>query len=275
MNIDKKPTVSEEDLVRLYSFLQDAAFIELNNAINVADDQNTDLQFDSSFICRMKNLVFGTKDVKNLQINKEQNQALRQLLKLDQRKTSQILSTKHGLKQALTALVDLKTNQQQLKTDIEQTVSFLQCEIDGLTKGMMTRDSIKKTINYWEINTLDISPYCQIILLIAQLKWTELGEQTSLDNSLREWVKSEIIASFCRKFSCNPAQLVPINSVISQLKSEDKIIQDALTLALPEIIHPISEQSQLVLLNESSTIALQPVLSMKRLSEQLLDGVLI
>nr|WP_075519100.1 hypothetical protein [Moritella viscosa]SHO18075.1 Putative uncharacterized protein [Moritella viscosa] len=274
MNQEQNQFTIEDQLINQYSFLQDAAFIELNNAIGVSEDQNKYLKSGNSFLKRVTNIVFGTRDAKQIQINEEHNVAIKKFVQLDKRRASQLLKTKQGLKKTLIALVALKKEHIEFKLDVDQSIQNIESDIQYLNKGISTRDRVKTTLNYWEINDISMSPYSQLILLLAQLKWTEFEELAKTDEDFKNWMKSELIKACCNKFGCKAQQLVPLNSVINDLKLEEKIIQDALKLALPSFNHIILNQTQSVLMGEINQANMQPILSLQRLSDQLLEGVI-
>lgn len=264
-----------DKLLEQYPFLQDAAFIELNNAIEVSRDQNSTLKNNNTFVSRVFNLAFGKQDLQQTQINGEFNSAIQQLVSLDKRRIKQILKTKQGLKETLAALVKLKVDYLEFKEKIEETICFINIEIEELKKGFTIRDRVKTILNNWELNDLDISPYCQLTLLIAQLRWADLESLAIKDKDFKEWLKSELVKSCCNKFGCKPEQLVPVNAVLKELSHEEQSVKDALKLALPSINNNISIQTQRILLNELQTSNLQPVMSLKSLSSKLLEGAVL
>jgi len=270
---DKKKSI-EDKLLDQYSFLYDASFIELNNIIEVSEDQNNSLKANNSFLRRTANLVFGTRDVKQVQINAEHNDAIKNFVKLDARRASQLLKTKQGLKKTLEAVIALKNEHTTLKLDFKQSIKHIESEIESIKYGIITRDRVKTTLNYWEISEIDMSPYSQMILLLAQLKWTGFDNLVKTDEDFKNWLKSELIKASCKKFGCKAEQLVPLHSVIENLKLEKVEVQDALKLALPSFDHVITNRTQSVLLEDLNQTSLQPVLSMQRLTSQLLDGVI-
>jgi len=274
MSLEDKKISMEDKLLNQYSFLQDAAFIELNNIIEVSEDQNNSLKADNSFLCRAANIVFGTRDVKQVQINAEHNDAIKNFVRLDARRASQLLKTKQGLKKTLAAVIALKNEHIELKLDFEQSIQHIESEIQSISHGITTRDRVKTTLNYWEISDIDMSPYSQMVLLLAQLKWTGFDNLAKTDEDFKNWLKSELIKACCNKFGCKAEQLVPLHSVIENLKLEKIEVQEALKLALPSFDHDITNRTQSVLIGDLNQASLQPVLSMRRLTSQLLDGVI-
>jgi len=275
MNEEKSQSSMEDELVTDYSFLQDASFIELNNCTEVSEDQNHKLKTNNTFLSRASNLIFGTRDVKQVQINTEHNKAFKVFAELDQRRASQILKTKQGLKKTLLVLIALKKEHAELKIVFEQKIKNIEGEIEAINQGISIRDRVKTILNYWELSDIPMSPYSQMILLLAQLKWTSFESLAWKDEDFKNWLKSELIKVCCKKFNCKIQQLIPLEAVILDLRNESKEVQDALMLALPSLNHKIANQTQSLLLGQLNQINLLPVMSIKRLSQELLEGVAV
>ncbi len=268
---------SVETLVDQYSFLADAAFIELQNAIDVSKEQNKALKNNNAFCDRAINLIFGTQDKKQYQVNEELTTAIEKLSELDERRVKQLLQTQQGLKKTISALLELKKDVNAWKGHFEKALNSLDGRVSALEQKIDIRDRVRTVINKWQIQDDQMPAYFSLVMLLTQLKWECLGNDELEDGVFIEWVKSEVLTAFKNKFGCTPEQLVPIYHEIELAKvDKDKtpIMLDAIKLALGSVENPLySATSQMLLDNlEEDECDLMPVMSVSRLTSSLLEG---
>jgi len=266
-----------EKLVSHYSFLSDAAFIELQNAINVSKDKNNSLKSNNTFVGRAANLMFGLDDKRQHQINSDFILSIEALEKLDERRAKQLLQTQQGLKKTIKALSALKAEFNDCRSSLEQTLSVLDLRVSEVEKGINTRDRIKTIINNWLILEDDMPAYFSLLMLLTQLKWDCLNKKSLEEKDFKNWIKSEVLVAFQSKFDCLPHQLVPVVYEIKSVRGATPEILDAINLALKTVDNPMYELTSQVLLENNLAIEAEsmPILSVERLTSSLLEGELL
>ncbi|WP_085298910.1 hypothetical protein [Cognaticolwellia mytili] len=268
---------SVDKLVGQYSFLADAAFIELQNSINVSKDQNDTMKNNNAFVTRAVNLVFGTQDKKQHQVNEEFTNAIEKLSELDERRVKQLIQTQQGLKKTISAILELKKDVRVWKERFELALSSLDERVNVLEQKVAIRDRVRTVINKWQCQDDQISAYFSLVMLLTQLKWECISNDEIEDSVFLEWVKSEVLAAFKSKFGCSPEQLVPIYHEIELAKlDKDKspIMLDAIKLALGSIENSMYQFTSKVLLEgiQENEFDVMPVMSVSRLTSSLLEG---
>ncbi|MFM5259366.1 hypothetical protein [Aeromonas hydrophila] len=269
-----------DKLVGQYSFLADVAFIEINNAISVSEDQNNTLKSNNKFIDRAINLLFGTQDKKQYQINKEHITAIEKLTELDERRVKQLIQTQHGLKKTISALLEFKKEVGSWTDSFELSLNSLGCRVTMLEQKIDIRDRIKTIINNWQSQDDQLPAYFSLVMLLTQLKWDSIGNDAIGDSVFMAWVKSEVLAAFKHKFGCTPDQLVPIYHEIELAKMYEAncpIMLDAINLALGCVENQIYKFTSRMLLSDTkeSEFDVMPVMSVSRLTSSLLEGRLL
>ncbi|MDT3275897.1 hypothetical protein Q4Q54_20805 [Shewanella sp. SP2S2-4] len=272
---DHEKTVDK--LVGQYSFLADVAFIELQNSINVSKDQNNALKNKNSFVTRAVNLVFGTQDKKQHQINEEFTNAIEKLSELDERRVKQLIQTQQGLKKTISALLELKKDVSVWKERFETALNSLDQRVSVLEQKIDIRDRVRTVINNWKSQNDQMQAYFSLVMLLTQLKWECIGNGELEDSVFCDWVKSEVLAAFKIKFGCTPEQLVPIYHEIELAKlAKDKspIMLDAINLALGSVENPMYQFTSKMLLDDlhGTECVIMPVMSVSRLTSSLLEG---
>lgn len=268
---------SVEKLVGQYSFLSDVAFIELKNAINVSKDQSKALKRNNAFCDRALNLIFGTQDKKQHQINEDLTIAIEKLAELDERRIKQLLQTQQGLKKTISALIELKKDVNVWKEHFETALNSLDARVSVLEQKIDIRDRVKTAINKWQVQDEQMSAYFSLVMLLTQLKWECLCSDELENRVFMEWVKSEVLAAFNNKYRCTPEQLVPIYYEIELAKSgkgDSLIMLDAIKLALGSVENHLYESTTKMLLDEVSEeeCDIMPVMSVARLTSSLIEG---
>lgn len=275
-----KQEKSVEKLVGQYSFLSDAAFIELKNAINVSKDQNNALKSNNAFCVRALNLIFGTQDKKQHQINEDLTIAIEKLAELDERRVKQLLQTQQGLRKTIIALIELKKDVNVWKEHFETALNSLDARVSVLEQKIDIRDRVKTVINKWQVQDDQMSAYFSLVMLLTQLKWECLCSDELENRVFMELVKSEVLAAFHIKFGCPSEQLVPIYHEIELAKSvkdDSPIMLDAIKLALGSVENPLYDSTLKMLLDElrEDRSDIMPVMSVARLTSSLLEGKLL
>lgn len=268
---------SVDKLLGQYSFLADSAFIELQNAVGVSKDQNSTLKSDNAFVDRALNLVFGTQDKKQHQINNELITAIEKLSELDERRVKQLIQTQQGLKKAITALLELKKDVSVWQEHFELALNSLDKRVALLEQKIDIRDRVRTIINNWKSQNDQMPAYFSLVMLLTQLKWECIGNGEIEDSVFLEWVKSEVLAAFKNKFGCTPEQLVPIYHEIELAKlDKDKspIMLDAIKLALGSVENSMYQATSQMLLDDldENECDIMPVMSVSRLTSTLLEG---
>lgn len=269
-----------EELVGKYSFLADVAFIEIHNTISVSEDQNNTLKSNNKFIDRAINLLFGTQDKKQYQINKDHITAIEKLTELDERRVKQLIQTQQGLKKTISALLEFKKEAGSWKDSFECSLNSLGCRVTMLEQKIDIRDRVKTIINNWQSQDDQLSAYFSLVMLLTQLKWDCIGNDAIGDSVFMAWVKSEVLASFKHKFGCMPDQLVPIHHEIELVKMYEAnfpIMLDAINLALGCVENQMYKfTSEMLLRNKKENeFNVMPVMSVSRLTSSLLEGRLL
>ena len=273
VEIEQQKTV--EKLVSQYSFLSDAAFIELQNAINVLKDNNK--ESNNTFVDRIANLMFGEDEKRQHQINSDLILSIEALEKLDERRAKQLLQTQQGLKKTIKVLSALKAEFIDYRSNLEQTLTVLDHRVSDIEKGINIRDRIKTIINSWLILKDGMPAYFSLLMLFTQLKWDCLDEESLEDEDFKNWIKSEVLVAFQNKFDCLPHQLIPVVYEIKSVRSATPEILDAINLALKTVDNSMYELTFKVLFENSLAIKTEtmPVISIERLTSSLLEGALL
>lgn len=257
-----------------YPFLQEAAFIELSNSIEVMQDFSK-VGAGNTFVGRVANICFGQQVSRQEQINNEHKTAIEALADLDKYRAQQILRTKQGQKKTLEVLKKLKLSHLELKAKLDESITFIEHEIDSIQHGISVRDKVKTVLNNWKVSNIPMSVYSQLLLLLANLKWTSYESLLNQDEDFKRWIQSEILVACCDKFQCHAAELVPMNLAINELKNQSGEVQDAIKLSLLNLNNEIATQTYRVLLGELNQANISPVMSLERLASQLLEEQVI